>query len=332
MRRLFLCSVACAFTIIGSIIGAGFVTGKEVFVFFAKDISLGGMYFTFLCFAFAIYFVMTFMANSCVIKQVGVFVSVANLIVAGCMISALDSVYQRLFCISKNIKIFSIITAILLFIISLGGLGRVERFCSLTLPFVIVVIVILCVIKIDENSVPIAPKSYLGVTKPFVYVGFNVVLSFGVIKNSGEKLSPPFKIVASVITSFLICTCIFLLSLAVKNEGYKSEMPFLSLFYSNKKLLKIIDIITLFAIYSTLISALYTINNFGGIKINACCKLCLFLLVVLVSFVGFSAIVERLYPTIGILAYVFILSSFLLSRLFLKAQQGRTLCLPKSKE
>ena len=137
MRRLFLCSVSSAFAIIGSIIGAGFITGKEVFEFFSKDLSLSGIYLAFICFSFAIYYFMN-LSQDGVDKWVEVFVSLASIIVAGCMLSALDLLYMRMFCLSEKVKILSIITAILLLIISLKGIGCVERFCLATLPFVVI--------------------------------------------------------------------------------------------------------------------------------------------------------------------------------------------------
>ena len=82
MRRLFLCSFVTAFTIIGSIIGAGFITGKEVFEFFAKDLSLSGIYLAFLSFTGLIYFVMS-NRNTQIKKWIEVFVAVSNIIVAG---------------------------------------------------------------------------------------------------------------------------------------------------------------------------------------------------------------------------------------------------------
>ena len=102
MLRLFLCSFATAFAIIGSIIGAGFITGKEVFEFFARDFSLSGIYLTFLCFSIAIYFVMSNLEGSAFARLVEIFVSLANVVVAGCMISALNSVYNRLFRVSEK--------------------------------------------------------------------------------------------------------------------------------------------------------------------------------------------------------------------------------------
>lgn len=324
MRRLFLCSFVTAFTIIGSIIGAGFITGKEVFEFFAKDLSLSGIYLAFLSFTGLIYFVMS-NRNTQIKKWIEVFVAVSNIIVAGCMISALDSVYKRVFCLTEKVKILSIITAILLFIMTLNGISIVEKFCSLCLPIMISVIIVLCFVKTEDYSLPLSPKTFEGIAKPFIYVGFNVILSAGVIKNSGEKLSPPFKMLASLLTSFLICTLVWLISLVVKCSESNDEMPFISLFYSNVKLLKIIDILTLFAIYSTLISAIYTINKFGGISLSIKSKVCLLLLAITVSELGFSPIVEVLYPILGILAYAFIFVTFLLSRLFLKEQPKRTL-------
>ena len=170
MKRPFLYVFLCTFTIIGSVIGAGFITGKEVFVFFAKDFSLAGIYLAFLCFSFAIYLVMSMLCNSRFI-YVELFVCFANVIIAGCMISALDIVYKRIFCISEKVKILSIITAILLFILSLKGILYVEKFSSLTLPFMMVIIIVLCLLKIDGHSVSLSPKSYDGIIKPFVYVG-----------------------------------------------------------------------------------------------------------------------------------------------------------------
>lgn len=331
MRRLFYNSFLAVFTIIGSVIGAGFITGKEVFEFFASDFSLGGIYLAFLCFSFMIFYMMSSKGNR-VDKSIQIFVAISNVIIAGCMISALNSIYKRLFRLSEKVEILSIITAILMFIISYKGIGVVQKLCAITLPFVVVVIITLCVYKVEDYTVKISPQSYGGILKPVIYVGFNVVMSAGVIKNSGEKLSPPFKILASVITSAILCACVFLLSLAVKNEGLVSDMPFISLFYKNKKLLIIIDIITLFAIYSTLASAIYTVNNFGGTKIKFSLKILLFLFIIATSKLSFSSIVEKVYPSLGVLAYVMVCVSYLLSTPFPKARQARTLRLLKDKE
>lgn len=324
MRRLFLCSFITAFTIVGSVIGAGFITGKEVYEFFSVDLSLSGIYLAFICFSLTIYLVMSFKLDKGVERYLEIFVSLANLIIAGCMISALDSVYQRLFCLTKKVKIFSVLTAILLFFMTLKNISVTEKLCSILLPIVIIIIVVLCLCKIDDYSARISPTSRLGIVNPLIYVGFNVILSSSVIKNSGEKLSPPFKMLSSLITSAMLCTCIFLLALAVKSNGKIYDMPFISLFLANKKLLIIIDIITLFAIFSTLASAYFTINSFGKINVGIKCKLALFLLTVLISEIGFSIIVERLYFAVGILSYVVIAVSCLLSKAFQQEQRGRT--------
>ena len=87
-------------------------------------------------------------------------------------------------------------------------------------------------------------------------------------------------------------------------------MPFYSLFLKDEKLSIIVDIITLFAIYSTLLSSIYTSVNFGGIKLKFKYKVLVFLFSVSLSFVGFSVIVEKLYPTIGVLGVVIYLFIF----------------------
>lgn len=324
MRRLFRCSLISALTVVGSVIGAGFITGKEICEFFGKDFSLSGVYLAFICFSFTIYFLMSFKGGFLIDKIIGVFVSIANVVISACMISALEKVFFSLFGNLENIKIFTILSTILLFIISLNGVGAIEKFNSVFTPLIIVVVIILSLYKTQDYSSPVSPQSLLGTFNPIIYVGFNVVLSSGVIKNGGEKLSPPSKIISSIITSLILCALIYLISCATKSTK-SSEMPFVNLFIENEKLLIIVDIITLFAIFTTLASSFYTSVDFGGIKIPFACKIVIFLSCLCIAKIGFSSIVEILYPLIGAFGYAVVLVTFLLSKLSLKEQRERTL-------
>ena len=331
MRRLLICSLITALSIVGSVIGAGFITGKEIFEFFVKDFSLSGIYATFLCFSFAIYFLMSFKGNGLVDKVMGVFVSLANVIISACMISALEKVFGDVFGNSEKVKIFTNLSVILLFIISLNGVGAVEKFNAVFTPIIIAVVVSFAFFKTQDFGVDISPKTSFGVFNPIIYVGFNVVLSSGIIKDGGEKLSPPSKIVSSLLTSLVLSGCIYLIACAIK--PYKnSEMPFVNLFLNNEKLLIIVDIITLFSVFTTLVSSFYTSVDFGGIKLPFTCKLVIFLLCLSISKVGFSSIVEKLYPVIGVLGFALIGAIYLLSKLFPKERRERTLYPLKRKE
>ncbi len=299
-------------TVVGSIIGAGFITGKEIYEFFAFDFSWAGIYLALLLFVSIIYLISSMPINKRLSKIIGIFVAISNIVVSSCMLSAVSSLYCDLFNLSENVKIFSIITVILLFIASIDGIGFTEKFNALFIPFTVVAIITVCLVGGKKSTSPnLSPTTFKGVINPAVYVGFNTILSFTVIKNSGEKLSPPFKLFSAVLTAIILCVCIFLISRAigsVENEA----MPFKSLFKSNVKLSKIVDIIMLFAIYSTLLSSLYTVADFGGAQLSVKAKLLLLTLIIALSELGFETIVEALYPKIGIVSYGVIIAICLL--------------------
>ncbi len=324
MRRFFFQSVITAFTIVGSIIGAGFISGKEIYEFFASDFSFSGIYLTFLLFAFLIGFTMQENLNETSEKAVGLFVSVANIFISGCMVAGLNEVYKSLFCQIEKVEILTVISAILIFIISCKGIGATEKLNGILIPIVIAVIIVFGLLKGNKTAVNLSPKTYGGVVKPAVYVGFNVILSTKVIKKSGEKLSPPFKILSSIITSLIVCMLIWVISLAVVNVDKSVEMPFRKLFVGNKKLCIIVDIITVFAIFTTLVSSFYTSLEIIPKQSGVFVKIIVFLLALAISKIGFSSIVERVYPTVGILSYAVIFITYLLSKIFLKGQRART--------
>ncbi|MBQ7373418.1 MAG: hypothetical protein IJW64_02495 [Clostridia bacterium] len=324
MIRLFLYSLISAFTIVGGVIGAGFITGKEIFVFFSQDFSLSGLYLTFVLFTLSIYLVMTFQFDKISSKAIGVFISIANIFIAGCMCSAISAVYSRLFFGLKNVEIFTIFTAILVFLVSTGGMGAIGKFNLFLIPLVIVVIVALGLKSTACVFVNLTPKTFSGVINPIIYVAFNVVLSFTVIKNSGEKLSPPFKMLCSCVTALVLSLSIFVISLAIKNSSKSQVMPFTELFIKDVKLSIIVDIITLFAILTTYVSALYTSYDFGGCKLNLGVKTLIFLFSISISNLGFSKIVDTVYPIIGTVGFTLLLVICLLSKIFQVKRPKRT--------
>lgn len=325
MIRLFLYSIITAFTIVGGVVGAGFITGKEIYVFFAYDFSISGIYLTFVCFALSMYLIMIFKFKKASAFLIGLFITVSNVIIAGCMFSAVKELYARVFKHTKNIEIFTILTAILVFFVSAKGMGAMEKFSLILMPVVIVSVVVLSLKTIDVEMCFLTPKTFDGVVNPIIYVGFNVVLCFSVIKNSGEKLSPPFKFISSLLSALILCLLIFLISLSVCNAQKNQNMPFVELFLYDVKLSIIVDIITLFAILTTYTSALYCSYGFCNFKVKIEGKILIFLTSLFISNLGFSKIVENVYPIIGALGFALLISTCLLSKIFQPKQRERTL-------
>ena len=332
MVRLFFSSIVTSFAIVGAVVGAGFITGKEILVFFASDFSLSGIYLTFIVFTLSMLLIVSFSFSEKSKKVIEAFVSVSNVFIAGCMFCALSELYKSVFFKMKNIEIFAIFTAILVFIISIGGMSAMKYFNLVLIPIITISIIFLCFMKIDDYEVLITPKTLVGVFNPVVYVGFNVVLSFVVIKNGGESLPPPYRLLCCIITSFILSFLITLISLSILHCEKTSAMPFVSMFNSDVKLSIIVDIITVFAILTTYVSALYSSFKILGKSQKVGYKLGVFLLSILFSNLGFSKIVDTIYPIIGIVGFLLLLIICLLSKLFQARQPKRTLRLLKRRE
>lgn len=323
MGKSFFNCFLTVFTVIGSVIGAGFITGKEIHEFFANDFSVSGVYLAFICFWVFIYLMMSIDYGKYK-KHVEVVVALASIIISGCMISALDEVYVRIFRLSEKVKILSVITAILVFITSLKGVRVIEKCCFVLIPIVIAVLISFTLSKTEYLSLNFTPKSKRGIYLPFIYVGFNLLLSSKIIKKSGEILSPPFKILSSFIISLILCFCIFIVGNLLYSSDKLADMPFREMFLKDVKLLIIIDIITLFAIITTLFSSVYTSIEFGGVNLKLWQKILILLLSLAVSNAGFSAIVQILYPILGVIGYGVISFTYLLRLPFLKERRVRT--------
>ena len=115
MRKSFFYCFSIGLTIVGGIIGAGFITGKEIYEFFCKDFSVVGLFLTFACFTAFTFFIMSVKISSEIWKVIGVTVSICNIVITGCMISVLNDIYFRIFRFTENIEIFTILSIILVF-------------------------------------------------------------------------------------------------------------------------------------------------------------------------------------------------------------------------
>ena len=90
--------------------------------------------------------------------------------------------------------------------------------------------------------------------------------------------------------------------------------------------------LSLFFFFSTLFSSLYTAVDFGGIKLKFKSKVLILLLSLAVSEIGFSNIVEILYPILGVLGLALIGLIYLLRVVFRQVRQEHTCHRLKRKE
>lgn len=327
MRKPFFNVCTAVFSISGSIIGAGFITGKEINGFFGEDFSLSGIYLAFLLFAISFFIIMNIAEKGSLVAAVKFVVAICNVFIAACMVAALKSVYGELFNVSENIKLLHIISLIFAFIICFVGVRAIGVFSLASIPFLIAVLIFVSLAYSDGGDINVSPRGSVGVVYPMLYVGINTMLSSGVIQGFGTTLSVKEKIATAAATSLTLCLCIAIVGNAVR--GVDGEMPLAELVASNRKLYIIVHILMLFAIFSTLVSSLYSVFSVLPSRYKMSCLTVLFLLVVFLSRFGFSSIVENVYPVIGAVGIVYI--AIFSSLFFRRVRRERTLPLRERK-
>ncbi len=320
MKKIFFSSFGAAFTIIGSVIGAGFITGKEISVFFCKDFSVSGLYASFVFF-FLFIFALSVSRGGVVEKIVGYAVALTGIIIASCMTAALNSLFKSIFRETENFKIFTIITVFFAVIVCIKGVGAMNAVSMAVMPFVLVFIVVLSLVSAGDLSVKISPQGKDGLVFPLLYVGINCLLSSKVIVDSTKGLTMRKKLVCAFFVSFSLCLCIFFIGVRVC--GKEGEMPFLSALGDNVICLKIAVVITFFSIFTTLVASVYSAFTLAKGKTSVLQKIIITLVFLMFSRFGFSEFVEKVYPVLGVIGVIYFVS--VSSEIFLTRRRARTL-------
>lgn len=317
----FLGMFGAAASITGSIIGAGFITGKEISVFICSDFSISGIYLFFLFFV-SFVFVLTLNKGGVLDKIIKPVIAVISVLTSSCMVAALNIVYKSIFYNSEYFKIFTITTVILAIIISVEGMSAIDAVALFAMPFVVVFVVVLsCVFK-ESGSVPISPTGLKGIYFPVLYAGVNCLLSSRIIIDSTKGLSLKIKCFVSVIVSVFLTICIFAISSCIKDKS--GEMPFANAVSKNIICLIIFDIIMIFSIFTSLVSSVYTSFSVIHGKTSAIKKIIVSLVFVMLSRFGFSKLVEYIYPVIGVIGIVYFIALIVSLKLFPELQRSHT--------
>ena len=339
MKRFFIISSSSSM-IIGSIIGAGFITGREVASFFCGDMAVSSLYLTFVLFAVCIGVASGADINAPTTRFFLSAARIFNVIITACMLAACNESF-KLLCHTENNEILLMITVFIAFFISRNGVGGTEKFSLVFLPVALIVFIILLCMReeIDITALRISPATFTGgALSPLLYVGMNVFFSLPVIIASGENKSVYERITISTVSALALTVCISVIGLViVKGEVSDRPLPVADLFSDNAIKFAIIGIISFIGIFSTLVCSVFAASQFCGIKFSLFKKILLGLFCVALSKLGFTYIVDKIYPITGVAGIVYVVC-LILSQYFFRgrrlprtsAPQGRTVsrCLP----
>lgn len=320
---------------LGSMIGVGFLSGAEIWSFFAR---FGSYFFISI---FVLFWLLILVLNSifkmndknlkmqnlCQNKKKNTFLTkynikefLANLnifIIGSAMVAGLRNVIFELFC-NYQIIIFCFLVLIV-FMLLKNGYTALSKFNFLMILSVVMIIFYLILFggfdvkfAADElGKINTSGQGGLFVSMMFaaIYVFFNTSQIVPIISNLNEKLSKKERLIFCLSFSGVFCLMVsfLVLFMAQHSDLSSSSMPLLSFFAERGIVVKYFFISSIImALLSTLLVCLNGIKDRlnKGIKYNTLSSFLAIILVLIFGILPFKFFINVLYPLVGIISFV----------------------------
>ena len=327
--------------LLGTIIGAGFISGAEINLFFNSIgiFGLFGVIISSIILGLTIYFSLTnnnksynelirSNLNNKILKfillgMINIFLIISYFI----MIAGLSSFFSE----STNIDYFisSIISILIIFIIVNGDINRIEKFNKLFVPFLIILLFLLPFLVKDTNLLSLNLYSNNDFNNNFninffilglIYASYNsislipIAIKLKESNNISRKKSLYISLAFSCIIS--ICGTILFILLESNKQFMKNEIPLLDIISNKNKYLKLlVQIAIAISIVSTAVSLQYAaILNIEKNKDNYLRDIIIMNIIsIIVSRLGFQTLIKIFYPLfglIGILNFIILMKNY----------------------
>jgi len=325
-----------AATYVGTVVGAGFATGKEIVTFFSTHGALGtlGIVVSGFLFIWVGTKVMVISArinaysyqefNQHIFgkrfgKVINLLVFIVVLCITSVMLSAAGAVFSEQLGLSNELGI--IITLILMYAVVLKGLNALFALNSYFIPMLIIVTIFIFISNFSgqshllfEQMIPTQlPDNLSWISSPFIYAAFNMMSALVVLVPLGNQIQNERLL---KLGGFLGGFCLFFilmtlhLILSVNTQFFANEIPMAEIV---TLLGGFIHGLYLFLIYGEIFNTVVG-NVFGlarqlqttfGIRYHSG-VLILSVVIFLVSQLGYGNLLTVLYPIFGYIGLIFL--------------------------
>lgn len=302
--------IKIAFTFIGTLIGAGFASGREIALFFASYGLWSPVLAAVLCAVLSYVFLELgrlsdgAMLNDLFPKTANAWqfvISLSNFAVFAAMIAGAEYLLKNAFGFTGGGLLSGLIS--LAFV-----LGGTEKIKSLNFAAVPLIIVLVTVLSFSEGNINAAGGA--GLISPLLYAAMNILSGGFMVSGLARGLNKKNTLKISVIIAVILTAVMSLIYLAVKDAA-NAEMPLLDV--AKKHGLYYAGIALIYAAMITTMVAAHSIScgkKKTGVKASV-----ILAAAYLVAAFGFARIVNYSYPVIGIAGAV--LSVFSIIKLIL---------------
>lgn len=318
MFKSFLRSMSVSMLIIGTMIGAGFASGKEVVSFFGATpnmfiAAIAGV----LVFGCSVLFL--FVGRRAQKSDIGevngavfgkarpvadVFMLFNSMTVLGAMLAGTDSLAAEFIDIRP---LASIVLGVICALVAIKGINGVIKANAVLVPIMIIFLLVCTVMAIEfpfsAQSAPIKPYSVI------LYVSMNMILG-GSVLTTVNKLSPREIILASSVAAAVITALLMFIMGALQScAAAYADMPILLIALKSGKAMYFIALPVIAAsIFTTMLSAFKSVYDYlsGFIKYKFIAAGIVLIGGMAVGLFGFSNVVGKLYPVIGIIGLLYL--------------------------
>ena len=313
-------SFSAIMIIIGTVIGSGFASGKEVAVFFSRfgSISYFFISLTFFLFFGIIYFFLSrgerALSRLTSSKLISFLCVIISLIFTSSMFAGTINVLpQKLF---LRVLIMAMLV-LLCIVVAKRGVKSLALINSLLIPITIVAMFVVLISGFDGFALPTFHQNgFAGLFFAQLYAVLNFSISSVVIAETGQTLTKKQKACVSFVSSFVLSAFLMLTNvvLLANPELIAQPMPLVSVSTG------LAGVLIKFVIFSGCITTLFSLvwttrlalERFG-LKMSAIVVVAVFLPIA-VSLLGFGQIVSFLYPFASIIGALVLFCVFLLPK------------------
>lgn len=325
MVKLIINSFKIGLIIVGTIIGAGFASGREIWEFFSSYgyQSINGILIAMILFGVCSIIILWISYKN----HTDSYFDVLNILM-GAKLAKIFDVYIFIYLFSGAIVMFAgsgatfvqwdftytlgvILMAVLVWVVLIRGISSLININNILTPALIVMLIYVNYhFIINNNSLANNYiRSNLDVwPSAITYSAFNLIYLLGILPTMGKKITSKKEIVlGGVIATIILGATAILLNMSLLRVEYvqQYEIPLFSLILNDKlNLLIIVSIVLWSAIYIAVLINLYGLVNRIQSKVSysaARISLLLIISIIPLSFIGFSTLVKILYPIYGVI-------------------------------
>ncbi len=326
IKRIF----GAASALIGSVIGAGFITGREILTFFYGQSPVLIFLALFLLYFALIFLILIIKDQSIVfaIEKGDKAILFLNILSVASMLGATESLARDVGA-GCDFPVWSISLLIISVIVCKKGMRGLETFNAVLVPVMLAVVYAVIFFRAVASGGDLSITGHMSLKdsvsfSPIAvlkYTAMNVLLTQPLLSDVKrdqsqaendsvrgiKKIALPFF--TSILTAAVLAfTAAYFLS-ALPKESVLSEIPVLYVAGNGKAAFYLISVTVALGIITTLVGSLYPLT--GVVKrrkmlwTTGVCLLSLAL-----SRLGFFVIVEKIYPLLGVLAIVYYAFTF----------------------